>query len=122
MSGRVFGTKKAREYAANNSAAPDVEYPDLPRPLLKLIFETPVIVNRRSETYAVILQGSLLAAEEMAISSWLIREWGDALTNEQFHIAQDLLIFKVESAIQEDMKALKQEQEFTYQNWLNGTI
>lgn len=119
---RIFGTRKAREYAANNSAAPDVEYPDLPRPLLKLIFETPLLVNRRHDSYAVIIDGQMLPAEEMAISSWLIRTWGDQLTNSQFAIAQDLICYKVRCAIEEDMNTLKHQQEFTQENYLQGHI
>ncbi len=123
MAGRIFGTRAAREAAAANTGEPEVPaYPDLPNKLNKLIFETPLLVNRRHDTYAVILDGCMMQAEEMAISSWLIRTWGDHLTNEQFAIAQDLLIFKAKAAIEENERALKHQQEFTQENYLQGHI
>lgn len=120
---RIFGTRSAREQHAANTGEPDVPaYPDLPIELNQLIFESPCLVNRRHDTYAVILDGCMMPADEMAISSWLIRTWGDHLTNEQFAIAQDLLCYKVRCAIEEDIKTLKHQQEFTQQNYLQGHI
>lgn len=119
---RIFGTRKAREYAANNSAAPDIEYPDLPVPLLKLIFEGPLIVNRRHDSYALILDGCMMAADELNISNWLLREYGEKLNAEQFGIAQELLLYKLKMAIDEDQRELKRSKRFNKENWLNGDI
>lgn len=122
--GRVFGTRAAREHAALYSDKPDTApaYPNLPRSLNRFLFETPLTVSERHNQYVVILGTHFVPATDVDISKWLLREYGDHLNNEQFKLAQDLLITKVSHTIEYEQTLKKRRTEFTYQNWLNGYI
>lgn len=122
--GRVFGTRAAREQAALYSNKPDTTpaYPDLPRSLNRFLFDTPLTLNERHNQWVVILGNHFVPATDIAVSKWLLREYGDHLNNEQFQLAQDLLFTKVRYAIEYEQTLKKQRVEFTYQNWLAGYI
>ncbi len=123
MAGRVFGTRAAREQYAANTGGQDVPvYPDLPIELNKLLFEKTIVVNARHDTYAIIIEGQMMEANELSASNWLLRNYGNQLDSDQFAIAQALLITKIQYAIEDDQIIKKDRTKFNRENYLNGDI
>lgn len=122
--GRIFGTKSAREHAALYSDAVDnrPSYPDLPRSLNKLIFEQTITANERHNQWVVILGSDFVPATDVAVSKWLLKEYGDHLDSEKFQIAQMLLCSRIRYVIEGHTRLHKERTAFTYINWLHGYI
>ncbi|WP_180153379.1 MULTISPECIES: hypothetical protein [unclassified Acinetobacter] len=92
-----------------------VEYPDLPKQLLKTIFEGEGIqLSRRASSYVVLLGKSFIQADELNLNKWLLSEWGEKLNSQQFEIASTLIAERVKAEIthhQRQEKAKAREQE-----------
>ncbi|MCZ3087199.1 hypothetical protein NYZ05_09415 [Acinetobacter baumannii] len=102
-----------------------VEYPDLPRKLLKIIYEGEGIqVSRRASSYVVFLDGTFMSADDVNLSKWLLRQWGEKLNSQQFEITITLLAERIRAEIahaerQERQKA-REEERASRSTWTPG--
>lgn len=120
--GKVFGTKQFRDQAEQEKG---IEYPPLPVPLLRMIYEGDGIqVSRRASSYVVLLGKSFIPADELSLSKWLLREWGEKLNHENFHIANTLLAERIRSEIahaeREKRRLENEERRAMTSTWTTG--
>lgn len=102
-----------------------VEYPDLPAKLLKMIYEGESIqVTRRATSYLIFIDGRFMNADELTLSKWLLREWGEKLNPTQFEIASTLLVERVRAEIKhyqrEERRKAREEERALRTTWTPG--
>ncbi len=120
--GKVFGTKQFRDQAEQEKG---IEYPPLPVPLLRMIYEGDGIqVSRRASSYVVFLDGTFMSADDVSVSKWVLRTYGDELDSEKFQIACTLLAERIRAEIahaerQERQKA-REEERASRSTWTPG--
>jgi len=120
--GKVFGTKQFRDQADTEQG---IEYPPLPRPLLRMIYEGEGIqVSCRAHTYVILLGKDFINADEVSLSKWLLRTWGEKLNHENFHIANMLLAERIRAEIKhaeiEQRRLEREERRAMTGTWTPG--
>lgn len=121
--GRIYGSRRAREYAQQEKNQA-VEYPPLPVSLLRIIYEGQGInISRRASTYVVLINGSFFNADDVNLSKWLLRHYGE-LDAEKFTLACTLLGERIRQEIIHYERAAKQaeneERRAMTSTWTSG--
>ncbi|GAA5561533.1 hypothetical protein Asch03_02140 [Acinetobacter schindleri] len=110
--GKVFGTKHFRDQADTEQG---IEYPPLPRPLLRMIYSGQRIqVSRRASSYIVFLGNNFIQADDVSVSKWVLRTYGDQLDSEKFELACTLLCERIRHEIahhERETRRLEREEE-----------
>lgn len=107
--GRIFGNVKIAREAEELEG---VQYPDLPKALLKLIYEGQGIqVSRRANSYVVILGNGFIHADSESVLGWLRNNYGEKLDSTQMHIALTLLIERVKHAVSNHERITEQAEK-----------
>lgn len=122
--GRIYGSRRAREDAQQEKNQA-VEYPLLPGSLLRIIYEGQGInISRRASTYVVLINGSFFNADDVSLSKWLLRQYGDQLDSEKFQLACTLLSERIRQEIthhgREAKRAEAEERRALSSTWTPG--
>lgn len=120
--GKVFGNKQLRDQADTEQG---IEYPPLPRQLCRMIYEGEgVQVSRRASSYVVLLGKDFINADDVSLSKWLLRTWGEKLNHENFEIANTLLAERIRAEIKhaelEQRRLEREERRAMTGTWTPG--
>ncbi|MFW2106273.1 hypothetical protein [Acinetobacter guillouiae] len=108
--GKVFGTKKFRDQAEQETV--DIQYPPFPKSLLELIYDGKGIqLSRRANSYVILLGQNFIHADEVNVSKWLFRTYGEKLNSQHFELACTLLNERIRAEIANHQRMTRQAEK-----------